>query len=39
MNYCENKNIIKNKSEYICKNCWVIHGYEYVHFNLMMIII
>ena len=30
---CKNKNIIENKSEYICKNCAVIQGYEYVHFN------
>ena len=27
------KNITKNKSEYICMNCGVIHDYEYVHFN------
>ena len=33
MNCCKDKNIIKNKSEYICKNCAAIHGYEYVHFN------
>ena len=28
-----NKNITKYKSEFICKNCGVIHDYEYVHFN------
>ena len=33
MNCCKDKNIIKSKSEYICKNCGVIQGYEYVHFN------
>ena len=33
MNYCKDKNIIKNKYEYICKNCSVIHGYEYVNIN------
>ena len=33
MNCCENKNIMKNKSEYICKNCAAIRGYEYVHYN------
>ena len=33
MDCCLNKNIIKNKSEYICMNCATIKGYEYVHFN------
>ena len=33
MNCCKDKNIIKVKSEYICKNCAVIHDYEYAHFN------
>ena len=33
MDCCKDKNIIKNKSEYICSNCGVIHDYEYVHFN------
>ena len=33
MNCCLNKNITKNKSEYICMNCGVIHDYEYIHFN------
>ena len=33
MDCCLNKNITKNKSEYICMNCGVIQGYEYVHFN------
>ena len=33
MDCCLNKNITKNKSEYICKSCSTIHGYEYVHFN------
>ena len=33
MDCCLDKNIIKNKSEYICMNCGVIHEYEYVHFN------
>ena len=37
---CTNKNVIKVKSEYICKNCatctfivMCIHDYEYAHFN------
>ena len=33
MDCCLDKNITKNKSEYICMNCGVIQGYEYVHFN------
>ena len=33
MDYCLDKNIVKNKSEYICMNCGVIHDYEYIHFN------
>ena len=33
MDCCLNKSIIKNKSEYICMNCGLIHDYEYVHFN------
>ena len=33
MDCCKDKNITKNKSEYICMNCSTIQGYEYVHFN------
>ena len=33
MDCCLDKNIIKNKSEYICMNCSTIQRYEYVHFN------
>ena len=33
MNCSLDKNIIKNKSEYICMNCSTIHGYEYVNSN------
>ena len=33
MNCCLDKNITNVKSEYICKNCSTIHGYEYVNFN------
>ena len=33
MDCCKDKNITKYKSEYICTNCGVIHGYEYVRFN------
>ena len=33
MDCCLDKNIIKNKSEYICMNCSIIQGYEYVNFN------
>ena len=37
MNCCKDKNIIKVKSEYICTNCAVIQGYEYVHDNYNLI--
>ena len=33
MDCCKDKNITKNKSEFICMNCGVMHDYEYVHFN------
>ena len=33
MNCCESKNLIKDKSEYICTNCAAINGYEYMHFD------
>ena len=33
MDCCKDKTIIKVKSEYICKNCGVIQGYEYVQYN------
>ena len=33
MDCCRDKNITKNKSEYICLYCSVIHDYEYVHYN------
>ena len=33
MDCCLDKNITKNKSEFICMNCGVIHDYEYAHFN------
>ena len=33
MDCCKDKNITKNKSEFVCMNCGVIHDYEYVHFN------
>ena len=33
MDCCLDENITKYKSEYICKNCGVIHDYGYVHFN------
>ena len=33
MDCCLDKNITKIKSEYICMNCGVIQGYEYVNFN------
>ena len=33
MDCCKDKNITKNKSEYICINCTTIQGYEYVHYN------
>ena len=32
MDCCNNKNIIKVKSEYICTNC-AINGYEYIPFD------
>ena len=33
MDCCENKNIIKVKSEYICTNCAAIIGYENIPFD------
>ena len=27
MECCQNKNILKDKEMYFCKNCGVIHGY------------
>ena len=30
MNCCDNKKIIKNRSEFVCENCAAIHGYEYI---------
>ena len=33
MDCCNNKNIINNKSEYVCINCAVIHGYENIPYN------
>ena len=33
MNFCNKKIIIKNKSEFICNNCGVIYGYEYIPFD------
>ena len=33
MNCCNDKNILKNKSEYVCNNCCVIHGYNYIPFD------
>ena len=30
MSCCDNQNIINNKSEYVCENCGVIFGYQYV---------
>ena len=33
MDCCDNKNLIQNKFEFVCMNCAVIHGYEYIPFN------
>ena len=33
MDCCKNKNIIKNKSEFVCSNCAVIQGYEYIPYD------
>ena len=33
MNCCNNRNMIKNKSEFFCNNCAVIHGYNYIPFD------
>ena len=33
MDCCKDEIIIKSKFKYICKNCEVTQGYEYVHFN------
>ena len=33
MDYCENKNILKDKEMYFCKNCEVIHGYSWIEYD------
>ena len=33
MDCCNDKNLIQNKSEFVCLNCAVIHGYEYIPFD------
>ena len=39
MDCCLDKNITKNKSEYICMNCRVIQGYMNMYILIMMIMI
>ena len=33
MDCCENKNILKDKEIYFCKNCGVIHGYSWIEYD------
>ena len=33
MDCCNNKNIIQNRSEFVCSNCAVIHGYKYIPYD------
>ena len=33
MNCCEDKNILKDKEMYFCKNCGVIHGYSWIEYD------
>ena len=33
MDCCENKNILKDKELYFCKNCGVIHGYSWIEYD------
>ena len=33
MECCENKNILKDKEMYFCKNCATIHGYTWIEYD------
>ena len=33
MECCQNKNILKDKEMYFCKNCGVIHGYSLIEYD------
>ena len=33
MDCCQNKNILKDKETYFCKNCGVIHGYSWIEYD------
>ena len=33
MQCCQNKNILKDKEIYFCKNCGVIHGYSWIEYD------
>ena len=33
MECCQNKNILKDKEMYFCKNCGVIHGYIWIEYD------
>ena len=33
MECCQNKNILKDKEMYFCKNCAVIHGYTWIEYD------
>ena len=33
MECCQNKNILKDKEMYFCKNCRVIHGYSWIEYD------
>ena len=33
MECCQNKNILKDKEMYFCKNCATIHGYIWIEYD------
>ena len=36
MECCQNKNILKDKKMYFCKNCGVIHGYSWIEYDFKL---
>ena len=33
MECCQNKNILKHKEMFVCKNCATIHGYTWIEYD------
>ena len=33
MECCQNKNVIKNKEMFVCKNCTTIHEYSWIEYD------